>query len=104
MRILEQTLDRELAELHKNGVQLRHIGRLEGIAESLKQRVRQAIELTRNNDRIILNVAFNYGGRAEILDFGTAINMYSTAGNPVAWTAFCRHNARFHPQRSVRGY
>jgi len=68
MRILEQTLDRELPDLHKNGVQLRHIGRLEGISEALKQRVRQAIELTRSNDRMILNVAFNYGGRTEILD------------------------------------
>jgi len=68
MRILEQTLDRELPELHKNGVQLRHIGRLEGISEKLKRRVREAIELTKNNDRIILNVAFNYGGRTEILD------------------------------------
>ncbi len=68
MRILEHTLDRELPELHKNGVQLRHIGRLEGIPEELRQRVREAIELTRYNDRIILNVAFNYGGRTEILD------------------------------------
>jgi undecaprenyl diphosphate synthase len=68
MRILEQTIDRELPELHKNGVQLRHIGRLEGISEELKKRVRKAVELTKNNDRIILNVAFNYGGRAEILD------------------------------------
>jgi undecaprenyl diphosphate synthase len=68
MRILEQTIDRELPELHKNGVQLRHIGRLEGIPEELRQRVREAIELTRHNDRIVLNVAFNYGGRTEILD------------------------------------
>lgn len=68
MRILEHTLDRELPELHKNGVQLRHSGRLEGIPEELRQRVREAIELTRYNDRIILNVAFNYGGRTEILD------------------------------------
>jgi undecaprenyl diphosphate synthase len=68
MRILEQTIDRELSELHENGVQLRHIGRLEGIAEGLKQKVREAIELTKHNDRIILNVAFNYGGRAEIVD------------------------------------
>ena len=68
MRILEQTIDRELPELHQNGVQLRHIGRLEGISEELGRRVREAIELTKYNDRIILNVAFNYGGRAEILD------------------------------------
>jgi undecaprenyl diphosphate synthase len=68
MRILEQTIDRELPELHKNGVQLRHIGHLEGIPEGLRQRVRQAIELTKHNDQIVLNVAFNYGGRTEILD------------------------------------
>ncbi len=67
MRILEQTIDRELPELHQNGVQLRHIGRLEGIAEGLRRKVREAIELTRHNDRIILSVAFNYGGRAEIV-------------------------------------
>ncbi|MBC8264483.1 MAG: di-trans,poly-cis-decaprenylcistransferase [Anaerolineales bacterium] len=68
MRILEKTIDRELTELHQNGVQLRHIGRLEGVAERLKQRIGEAIELTKHNDRIILNVAFNYGGRAEIVD------------------------------------
>jgi undecaprenyl diphosphate synthase len=68
LRIVERVIDRELAELHAEGVQLRHIGRLEGIPEGLKKRVQHAIELTRNNDRLILNVAFNYGGRAEILD------------------------------------
>jgi len=68
MRILEQTIDRELQQLHQNGVQLRHIGRLEGISEELRRRVREAIELTKHNDRIILNVAFNYGGRTEIVD------------------------------------
>ena len=68
IRILEQTIDRELPELHKNGVQLRHIGRLEGIPERLRQKVCEAIELTKHNERIVLNVAFNYGGRTEILD------------------------------------
>ena len=68
MRILEQTIDRELQELHQNSVQLRHIGRLGGISKELRRRVREAIELTRHNDRIILNVAFNYGGRTEIVD------------------------------------
>lgn len=66
--ILQDVLVREVPELHKNGVRLRHLGSLEGISEQMKQGVRQAIELTQNNDRIILNVAFNYGGRAEILN------------------------------------
>jgi undecaprenyl diphosphate synthase len=68
MDILEQVIDRELNELHKNGVRLRHIGRLEGIAPHLQTKVRHAIELTKGNERLTLNVAFNYGGKAEILD------------------------------------
>jgi undecaprenyl diphosphate synthase len=68
MSIFARVIDRELKELHEEGVQLRHVGRLEGISRSLRARVHHAIDLTKNNDRIILNVAFNYGGRAEIVD------------------------------------
>ncbi len=68
MSILEQVIDREIEELDRQGVQLRHIGRLEGIRPDLQAKIKQAIERTRHNDRLILNVAFNYGGRAEILD------------------------------------
>jgi undecaprenyl diphosphate synthase len=66
--IVEQVIKRETKELHAEGVQLRHIGRLEDLPDRLKEQVLQAIELTKNNERLILNVAFNYGGRAEILD------------------------------------
>ncbi len=66
--ILEETLRRQVPELHKNGVRLRHLGRLKGISAEMQQAVQTAIELTKNNNRITLNVAFNYGGRAEILD------------------------------------
>ena len=67
MRILEDVIDRELKELHEQGVQLRHIGRLDRIKPSLKRKVLDAIELTKNNTRLILNIAFNYGGRDEII-------------------------------------
>jgi undecaprenyl diphosphate synthase len=67
LHILEDVIDRELAELQKEGVQLRHIGRLERLAPKLQEKVLQAIEMTRNNDRLILSVAFNYGGRDEIV-------------------------------------
>ena len=67
MRILEDVIDRELQELHEEGVQLRHIGRLDRIKPSLKQKVLEAIELTKDNTRLILNIAFNYGGRDEIV-------------------------------------
>ena len=67
MGILQDVIDRELHELHKEGVQLRHIGRLERLDPRIQTKVLKAIELTRNNDRLILNVAWNYGGRDEIV-------------------------------------
>ena len=67
MRILEDVIDRELRELHDQGVQLRHIGRLDRLKPKLRQKVLDAIEYTKGNDRLVLNVAFNYGGRDEIV-------------------------------------
>lgn len=67
MNILEDVIDKELDELHEEGVQLRHIGRLDGLNPNLQEKVRAAIDLTKDNDRLILNVAFNYGGRDEIV-------------------------------------
>jgi undecaprenyl diphosphate synthase len=48
-------------------VQLRHIGRLERLDPKLQEKVLDAIDLTKHNDRLVLNVAFNYGGRDEIV-------------------------------------
>jgi undecaprenyl diphosphate synthase len=67
MFILQDVIDRELNELHQEGVQLRHIGRLEKLDPRIQKKVLKAIELTKNNDRLILNVAFNYSGRDEIV-------------------------------------
>lgn len=67
MRILEDVIDRELPELHKQGVQLRHIGQLDRLKPELRQKVLDAIEMTKGNERLVLNVAFNYGGRDEII-------------------------------------
>lgn len=67
MRILEMVIDRELDELNAEGVQIRHIGELDGIDTRIQQKVRQACATTAHNSRLILNVAFNYGGRDEIV-------------------------------------
>ena len=66
--ILEQMLKREVKNLHRNGVRLRHLGRTEGLSRGLREEIGKAIDLTRDNTRITLNVAFNYGGRMEIVD------------------------------------
>jgi undecaprenyl diphosphate synthase len=67
IRILESVIDRELRELHAKGVQLRHMGNPSGLSKILQRKVSEAVELTQNNDKLILNVAFDYGGRAEIV-------------------------------------
>ncbi len=67
MHIFENVIDKELDELHEEGVQLRHIGRLEKLTPKLRKKVLDAIELTKDNKHLILNIAFNYGGRDEIV-------------------------------------
>ncbi|MCD6426187.1 MAG: isoprenyl transferase [Anaerolineales bacterium] len=67
MKIFRMMLDRELNNLHEDGVQLRHIGRLDKIDQELRDKVKEAIQLTKDNKTLILNIAFNYGGRDEIL-------------------------------------
>lgn len=68
LSILRRVIDREVPKLHEQGVRLCHLGRLERIPPELEKGIRDAIELTKDNDRLVLNVAFNYGGRAEIVD------------------------------------
>jgi len=67
MHILEEVIDKELGELNKEGVQLRHIGRLEQLSPNLRNKVEKSIEVTKNNDRITVCIAWNYGGRDEIV-------------------------------------
>jgi len=67
LKILETVIQKELRELNEEGVQLRHIGRLDKLPPSLRKQVEDAIELTRKNDRLTVIVAFNYGGKDEIV-------------------------------------
>jgi undecaprenyl diphosphate synthase len=68
MRLFSERILKETPELDAEGVRMRFIGRREGVAPKLVEQMRWAEELTAGNDRITLFVAFNYGGRAEILD------------------------------------
>jgi len=68
LALLERSIDRETEHLHRNGVQIRHIGRTERLGPHFRDKIAQAVALTRNNERLILNVALDYGGRAEIVD------------------------------------
>ena len=68
MEMFSRRIARETPELHEEGVRMRFIGRREGISDGLQQQMDWAQELTDANRTITLFVAFNYGGRAEILD------------------------------------
>ncbi len=68
IRLIDHFIEKELAALDENGVQLRHLGSLDPLSPPLQRRVEEAVERTKHNDRIIVNVAFNYGGRQEIVE------------------------------------
>jgi undecaprenyl diphosphate synthase len=67
MMLLESVVVNELDELHQEGVCIRHIGRLDAMPAGLAAKVKNAIEVTRNNTKLYLTIAWNYGGRDEIV-------------------------------------
>jgi undecaprenyl diphosphate synthase len=67
MFLLEEVIERQIDELDRNGVQLRHVGWLDNVPPHLRRAIRHAVDRTQGNDRLILNVAFNYGSRQEIV-------------------------------------
>ncbi|PKO24042.1 MAG: di-trans,poly-cis-decaprenylcistransferase [Chloroflexi bacterium HGW-Chloroflexi-1] len=73
MRLAEQCVAGELPELQRNGVRVQLMGRREGLPSSLLRTLDHAIEQTRGNDRLTLNLALNYGGRSEIVDAARAM-------------------------------
>lgn len=67
MMLLESVVVNELEELHQEGVCIRHIGRLEAMPTGLAAKVKRAIEVTKNNTKLYLTIAWNYGGRDEVI-------------------------------------
>jgi len=68
LRILEEVIDKESQALHQKGVRIRHLGRQDRLPATLRRSILRALELTKNNSRITVGVAFDYGGRAEIVE------------------------------------
>ena len=65
--LLGEAVVRQTPILHEEGVRIRHLGSLSGLPEHQQSAVLTALELTKDNDRLVLSAAYNYGGRAEIL-------------------------------------
>jgi len=68
MQLVARVIKREIKELHERGVRLVHLGRLDNLAPSLRRQVLDAIDLTKGNTEMTVAVAFDYGGRAELVD------------------------------------
>ncbi len=68
MGLLWETIRTDVDRLNSEGVRLRHVGRLEGLDQDIQDAIHWMEDLTRNNDKLELNVCFNYGGRAELVD------------------------------------
>ena len=79
MGLLGEFIETETPELHKEGARLLHIGHLEHLEPQLRQKIENAIELTKNNTRIDVILAFSYGGRDEIVN---AVRKIVAAGIP----------------------
>lgn len=79
MSLLGEFIESETPELHKEGARLLHIGHLEHLEPKLREKIENAIELTKNNTRIDVIFAISYGGRDEIV---TAVRKIVAAGIP----------------------
>jgi len=77
MDLLAEFIDRETEPLHKEGVRILHIGHLDRLRPSLVEKIKYAIALTKDNRKITVQLAFNYGGRDEI---ATAVRKIVAAG------------------------
>lgn len=91
LRIMSDFIDRETHNLHNEGVCIRHLGRLEGISPQLKSKVNSATELTKNNTRLTLAVAFNYGGRLDIVDAVRALMAKGAKPEEITEEAISKH-------------
>jgi len=67
-KLVEHFVDEQLQKIHEKNIKIRHIGRMEGLPNSLQNAITKAISLTANNSGMNLGIAWNYGGRAEIVD------------------------------------
>jgi undecaprenyl diphosphate synthase len=89
--LLMEVVGRETRELHKNGVRIRHVGRLEGLPAGVQESFKKAVKLTENNTGMTLGVALNYGGRAEILDAVRGITADNIAPDDIDEKIFSRY-------------
>ena len=80
MGLLQEFIDREIAELQRNGIRLHVIGRSWELPDAIQRALQTAVQLTQHNERLMLNLALSYGGRQELVDCMRAIAAEVKAG------------------------
>ncbi|MDP6822459.1 MAG: polyprenyl diphosphate synthase [Dehalococcoidia bacterium] len=93
LAILQEVIRSEAEELNRNGVRILHIGRLDRLPDELSREIVDAVELTKGNDRLTLTIAFDYGGRADIVSAIKAIVAEGTSPDDIDEEVIDRHLA-----------
>ena len=89
--LLREALGAVTQELHERGVRILHMGRLDRLTPELQEKIREAIDLTRHNTTLTLNVAFDYGGRADIVEAARRIVSAGTRAEDIDEGLISRH-------------
>ena len=89
--LLAEAIDTQTHLLHKEGVRIKHIGRLDRLSAELQDAITNSVELTQYNDNITLTIAFNYGGRAEIIDAVRSIINVGLSPSEITEDIFGKH-------------
>jgi undecaprenyl diphosphate synthase len=90
-KIVEHFIDEQLDKINEKNIKIRHIGRLQGLPDDLQNAIRKAVSLTANNTGMTLGVAWNYGGRAEIVDAIAKYNADPERPQPLDEKTFTRY-------------
>jgi len=89
--LLARKIDQETQVFHQENIRLVHLGRLDRLSHKLREKVRAAVELTKNNTGLTLCLAFDYGGRDEIVQATRRIASAGIPGNNIDESVFARY-------------
>jgi len=91
LSLLARKIDRETQAFHKENIRLVHLGRLDRLSQKLREKVLAAVELTKNNTGLTLCLAFDYGGRDEIIQAARRIAGAGIPGDDIDESVFVRY-------------
>ena len=91
LSLLARKIDQETQTFHQENIRLVHLGRLDRLSQKLREKVQAAVELTQNNTGLTLCLAFDYGGRDEIVQAARRIASAGIAGNNIDESVFARY-------------